>query len=133
MTIDEVEDTLPNGFHDAELHSIQIDYGAKIAKFVITADMTAPDEAVEVNDRKVELIVSGLIFISIDAPDPSYPYTEKSYRIGGFFSSGKEIEALKVQGINAALPPGAFYNVAFVNDWNSFIHVTGMNAELKDL
>jgi hypothetical protein len=130
MTIDELEETLPNGFHDADLRNVHIDYEARIATLGMTVDFSDHDKKIATPAREVDLIISGLQFLSIDLPDPRYPYEDRASSIGGFWHNEK-VDALRKQELVAALPEGAFYNITFVDDWNSFIHVAGKHAELK--
>ena len=44
MTINEIGNTLPNGFHDSWILGINIDYVKETATFLIEVDLCSPDE-----------------------------------------------------------------------------------------
>ncbi len=44
MTLDELNNTLPNGFHDAQVYSIELDYRAGIAKLHLSLWVGSMDD-----------------------------------------------------------------------------------------
>jgi hypothetical protein len=44
LTLEELHETLPNGFHDAEIFSFELDYVAAIAKFHLNLLVGWPDD-----------------------------------------------------------------------------------------
>src|SRR5579864_1590131 len=67
---------LPNGFHDAEIFSVEINYAAGTVKFHLALLVGWPDdpEAERQEYQEAEMLVTGLIFCSIDPPSPDYPF-----------------------------------------------------------
>ena len=74
MTFDQLDNELPNGFHDAELHALTIDYLNRSAVLRMAFDFGNPDGLKREDYRIAELRISGLVFCVIDPPDPKYPY-----------------------------------------------------------
>lgn len=76
MNIQELADSLPNGFHDALLHSHEVDYDARTATF--TMDLWVGDIDSEKHReayRLGQLIIKELDYLFIDPPDANYDQT----------------------------------------------------------
>ncbi len=128
MTIEEIESTLPNGFHDAEVRLIMIDYvqrKATLELFVFVGSFDAPPARREAY-KEGSLEISGLLFAVIEPPDPSYPFTKAaSMRVAAC-----DMKQSLNSGLLSVLPKGSFVQSFFVTEWNSFIHLAGMDADL---
>ena len=129
MTLGEIARALPHGFHDAEVATITIDYVARRAVIqmeVWVADL-ATSEAGQDAYRRAELVLEGLAFLVIDAPEPSHPFGEAGpIRIDlSIVPTAKEVAAI------AKLPAGCFAASFFVMDWSSMVYVSARTAELK--
>ncbi|MCH6259493.1 hypothetical protein MLD52_23255, partial [Puniceicoccaceae bacterium K14] len=75
MTISELESTLPNGFHDALLHSYEIDSNAKTA--TLKLDIWIGDMGSETTRESYKsgvLRMEDLAYFIVDEPDPTYEY-----------------------------------------------------------
>ena len=132
MTLDELNDSLPNGFHDAQVYSIELDYRAGTAKLHLSlwvGSMKDPQPQRETY-QEATVIVTGLGFCSIDPPDPTYPFIPH----GGFIDvSGDPAKADHLPSLpelTTKLPDSTWCYRFFVNDWNGFIHIAGRNAEI---
>jgi hypothetical protein len=115
MTIADIEDTLPWGFHDADLLSVRVDFAGQLAVF----DLDVPMDERQTTSRRGQLVVEGLVFCVID---PS----QKLARGPAWIDSGNTptAEAAKLPPV----PAGAFLHWFFLHDSNSFIHVAGTAA-----
>jgi len=134
MTLAELEETLPNGFHDAVLLSVSVDHKKRIAKLELsiwTGDLHSKDESIREAYRTAELTITGLAFFSVEPPDPEYPYAGDATTIGGFVWGGETVVPAELTALVKSLPEDTFYNNTFVFNWNSFLHIAGKNAELK--
>jgi hypothetical protein len=127
MTIEEIEKTLPSGFHDASLERLNIDYNAREAKLEVLIDVGDPDsQSDEETKRKGILTVFGLLSCVIEPPDSrsSYQKTEGLWIAdSGPYKSGKMPTKLP-----EPLPNGSFAHYFFINDWNAFIVVVAADA-----
>ncbi|CAN5517968.1 hypothetical protein BH20ACI3_BH20ACI3_09210 [soil metagenome] len=128
MTLEEIADTLPNGFHDAQINSISINY----EKREVTIDLEIwVSDSVEDDSEKylaAELKLLHFLFCVIEAPDATYPYhEEKALWVDAFSDKSNNVSSTHLPG---ALPEGAFSYLFFVNDWNSFIRVAALDAEI---
>jgi hypothetical protein len=128
MTLEEIADTLPNGFHDAQINSISINY----VKREVTLDLEIWVANSEEDDsdiyRLAELKLLQFLFLIIEPPNARYDYHEaKALWVEA--GSDKRSHASSTQ-LPGPLPEGAFTYWFFVHDWNSFIHVAALDAEI---
>jgi len=133
MQLEQLENSLPNGFHDAEVEAITVDYVSRKAVMKMQLLVGNPDAATEEEReacKPAELHLSDVLYFAIDAPNPKYKYAEKK---GLWINAGRaDEESAPVPPIPLEqLPAGASAYWFFVNDWNSFIHVAAMDAQLK--
>jgi hypothetical protein len=129
VTLEELEDSLPNGLHDAEIQRVCIDYQQRtmtIDMSVFVGDIAAPPEKREAY-RDGSLVISGLQFATIEPPDARYPFSTPGTLRVDTCDMKKNLDPSLVQ----ALPKDAFVRTFFVDDWNAFVHVAGLGAEIQ--
>jgi hypothetical protein len=111
MTIADIEDTLPWGFHETDLLTVRVDFSGQVAVF----DLDVPMDERQMTSRRGQLVVEGLLFCVIDPP-------QKLVQGPAWIDSGNTpAGAAKLP----AVPAGAFLHWFFLHDSNSFIHVAG--------
>jgi hypothetical protein len=122
-TIEQIESSLPNGFHDALLLRLSIDY--RIGEAVIGIDVVVNDERIP-EYREGLLRISGVHFLVVDAPGPVILNSPRQSRIdaGPGHPSRSTINLPSV-------PSGHFLHWFFVNDWNAFIRVAARDATFE--
>jgi|SRR5882724_1988609 len=128
MTLEELEDTLPNGLHDSEVESVFIDYlrrTATIQMAVFVGEVDAPIDKREAY-RNASLLIAGLSFASIEPPHANYPFAEPGTLRIDACDMRKDLDA----DLLAKLPRGSFIRSFFVNEWNAFIHLAGSDAQI---
>jgi hypothetical protein len=133
MNLDDIQASLPNGFHDAILESVRIDYMRRNVEMFLNlwvGDLTSEDRSIREQHRQGVLTISDFNYYLIEAPDPSYPYArDPGLTIdGGPYSPGALKSAPKLP---TKIPEGMFQYWFFVNEWNSFIHVCARDAGFK--
>jgi len=133
MTLEELAATLPNGFHDAQVSSISLDYLKREVEFTLdvwVGDSSSQDEEVREAYRNGELKLSGLLYCAIEPPDANYPYGEakKLWVDAGALESASFKPSVKLP---EPLSEDAFACWFFVQDWNSFIYVAAREASLE--
>jgi hypothetical protein len=125
MTLEELENALPNGLHDAEVQHSAVDYEQRkvtLQVAVWVGDMDDPPERREAY-KKGRIEISGLLFLVMEPPDPRYPFKTSDLRIDGCdMSKNLDPELLK------SLPGDAFFRSLWVNEWNAFIHIAARDA-----
>ena len=128
MTLLEIEQSLPNGLHDSEVHKITIDYERRkvtVDLAIWVGDMNDPPERREAY-KEGQLELSGFLFIAMEAPDFSYPFRSNPKLIIDACDTKKLIN----EKLLNSLLPDAFVRSFFVNEWNSFIHIAAKDAVL---
>jgi hypothetical protein len=127
MTLAELEKSLPNGLHDAELVGIQLDYSAQKAVLNVNIDVVDPDEGAsrDVPYKAAQVLFFGVQFVAIDAPAGEDSYSRVSTIDTG---SGQPSTA------PCTLPPickDCFLCWIFVTEWNSFIRISARSVALE--
>jgi hypothetical protein len=133
MTIEEIEDILPSGFHDASLNALSIDYVKREARFELFVDIGDPDSPEEILREATKpgrLTVTGLLYCIVEPPKPDYPCQETG---GLWINSGaiKSSDCKLSAELPMPLPQGAFAHSFFVNDWNASIIVAATDARFE--
>lgn len=129
MTFEEIENSLPNGLHDAEVHRLTVDY----AKRTLTAELDVwvgdaddPPDRLETY-RAARIDVEGLLFLIMEPPDPKYPF-DKSVNLT--IDGCDKRESLNAELLNS-IPGNGFFRSFWVREWNAFIHLAGANARFS--
>jgi hypothetical protein len=130
MTFEELDNGLPNGFHDAKLSGLRIDYVGGSAVLVLALDFGSPDGSKQQDYRMGELRVSGLYFCSIDPPDPRYRYVPRGIALDVSGDPAKPDTFPALEALSRTLPPGVSCYRFFVHDWNSFINIAAKDVEI---
>lgn len=125
MNLEDIETSLRNGFHDAVLEGIDIDYLQERAHFRISIwdgllPATGRDGRAPVMRRAV-LSFSGLAYCAIEPPEALVD-TSDGVNVCG--------TAGEVCRPNGRFPTGTFSYTFFATDWNSRVHVAAKDAEL---
>jgi hypothetical protein len=128
MTIEETLDRTPNGLHDAYLLKLDVDYRGRILRLDLNWLVGTPDGKTEEERegyREGTLVVHGLQYLVIESPATVNGYEEPSY-IDGFVTRPQDVERTSLPSIS---DDGFRYSI-FVGEWNSFIHFSGISAEV---
>ena len=127
MRVEDIADSLPNGFHDALLESMHADYVKRTLSFNLQIDTSAETEVIP-RYRRGELKLTGLIYVSADPPDAGYlsDTNELVIDIGDFNNTGAPKPAVATD----LLPAGVSACWMFIDAWNSFIQFAALDANL---
>ena len=126
MTIEEIDQSLPNGFHDSSITGVRLNYVQRTAEIDMELWFSGPEDADTEKYRPATLSISELIYFVIEPPGhPNTSHAKPSLVDGG--SSELQQAACRLP---KPLPAGAFAYWFFVNNWNAFIHVAALNAEI---
>jgi hypothetical protein len=132
MTLDELDNKLPNGFHDAEIFSYEVDFAGASAKFHLNLLVGWPDDPPGEREEYQEaaVVVSGLCFLSIDPPSPTYPFLPdgKPISVSGDPADADTLPSLP--DLAAKFPGGTWCYRFFVHDWNAFIYIAARDAQV---
>jgi hypothetical protein len=128
VTLLELEQSLPNGLHDAQVRKIEVDYElhkVTIDVAVWVGDVDDPPKLREAY-KKGRLVVSGLLFIVLEPPDAGYPFKNST----DLCINGCDMTTNIDKDLLESLPADAFVRSFFVNEWNAFIHIAAREAEI---
>ncbi|SRR5271170_7889392 len=131
MTFDELDRRFPNGFDDAEIHSLTLDYQNRTVTLHLNLRGNSPDSPDrDVYDRAV-LTLREFHYFSIDPPHPDqlfYPERTK-LTFDGLPEDPSQFPLFEI--LKPKLAAGAFCCRFYVHDWNSFIHIAAQDAEFS--
>ena len=130
MTVEELENSLPNGVHDGEISGISVDYVLRVATFEIDlwiGDLNSKDPVVRECYRKATITIRGLDFLAIEPPHPVYPYTEPDTVC---ISNNGPIDDRYGEKLSV-LPKGNCSQALYIGSWNTCIFVSGESCDLK--
>jgi hypothetical protein len=71
MRLEVVENSLPNGFHDAEIESLEIDYEKRTAKIMFgiwVGDLCSKEKSIREAYQNVKLLINELVYFVIESP-----------------------------------------------------------------
>ena len=124
MTLAEISSSLPNGFHDAKLMTLDVDFSARVLNLrlaIWVGDMAVP--TTRERYRPAQVYVSGLQFMVIEPPDSRYPFLKGPLTVDLMDADA----SLAVLG---SLTPESFAARLYVGQWNAFIHIGALDARL---
>jgi hypothetical protein len=124
MTFEELEHSLPNGLHDAELLAVQIDYRTQTTTLDLDIDTSAPTET-DVTYRRGRVTFADTQFLVLDSPHTSADFLGPSRVDAGM---GQPSTAPCVL---PELHQGCFLCWLFVERSNSFIRIAARSVTLE--
>ena len=131
MTFEELDKRFPNGFDDAQIISIKIDYSNRQARLKISLRGNPPEDPNRDEYRRAELTILGFYYISIEPPDADHLFYPglSNVTVDGMPEDPKQFPLFEL--LQPKLAAGAFCCRFFVHDWNSFIHLAAKDAEFS--
>ena len=132
-TLREIDYDLPNGFHDAILEVVTINYASNNAELNLQLWIGGPDAATEEEReayKRAKLYLTDLVYFVIDPPGPGRqsPGPGTVWLDAGDATDQSNPEHLKPR---SELPPDAFAYWFYVGPDNSHIHVAAKGASLE--
>ena len=128
MTLEDVERALPNGFHDAFLQTLTVDYVARRATLslrVWIGDADAPTGADQEAYRQVVLTISGLLWWIVEPPAITTGHAAEELWI-----DAGPLSSLKTQPAVPVVSDDAFAWWIFVRQWNAFMYFAATDASI---
>ena len=125
MRIADLDSSLPNGFHDATLHSITARPEEGIVELGLEVSIGSIEGTPEERDRyrPARLVLTGVTHFFIDPPG-------KGHEPWAGVSMIDLCDADPAVSQQLEAPTGSFAARFFVSDWNAFIHFAAMDATL---
>jgi hypothetical protein len=125
-TLRDIEDSLPSGFHDARVHSCELSFATRTARFdleISVGDPDSSDSAERDRYRPATLKLTGVAVCEFDAPHPI-----PALLVG----TPLWIDLVQHDGDMLAdrdLPPDLFRACLFVQNWNGSVLIAARDAE----
>lgn len=129
MDIFEIEASLPNGFQDALVSRLEIDYLVGTLEFRLRAWIGDPYSGLPEDREKRRpalLRLEGLSYCAIESPHPHYPFSERRELMMDLVRPSPETAGPLLD----SLPPGTFAFRIWVGTWNCFMHMAARSARL---
>ena len=131
MTFEELEQKLPNGFHDAAIREINVDFMGR--SVVIGMDLLTggPDEPDPEQYRPGRLRITPAYLFFIEPPDPRYSFVPNGspFKVDG--DSVNVGQNAEVDRLLPTLPQNATTYRFFLEKWNAFLYLAGGGVELS--
>ena len=131
MTFEELDQRFPNGFDDAEISRLSLDYRNQTAALHLNLRGNLPDSPNSDQYRGATLVLNGLHYFSIEPPDRDHlSWSGRSkITVDGLPEDPQSFPL--IEHVKPTLPVGAFFCRFYVHDWNSFIHVAADDAQFS--
>jgi hypothetical protein len=130
MTFDELDTLYPNGFADAEIVSLGLDYQKRTAELQLNLRGNQPDGPRCDEYRRAVLTLCGFYYLVIEPPDADHLwYPIRAVQISAYSEDAHQFSLF--EHLKPTLPAGAFCCRFYVHDWNSFIHIAASEAQFS--
>ncbi len=128
MTLEQIETTLPAGFHDARVRRVEIDYLARTARIDVVLDAGDPaSEDLTDRDawRAAQLVLRDLLFFVFEPPATRIEaYAGEACITASAPATARQRERLP------PVPPGFFCHAFFASNWNAHVFAAARDARL---
>jgi hypothetical protein len=121
----EIDEKLPNGFHDSTLFGIAFDYAMRTATLDLAVDISDASSGEGNRYRRCRLVVAGLVFCAVE------PQTalDKLKERGALWSDIGVLEGDRLHQVHpAVLPQGTLAIWVFLHETNSFVYLGAESA-----
>jgi hypothetical protein len=129
MTIEELENNLPNGFHDSYLIDLRVDFCAATCCIELDVDRDDPGPN---SFKRIKLKISGLAMF-VMAP----PLTQETLLFGesiwisGYATSPEMFADL--ERYRQRVPAESFFYSFFLHHYNCYIHLAAKEAAMESI
>jgi hypothetical protein len=122
---EDLERSLPNGFHDAELVSMHVDYSRAEAILELDIDTGDPANAAQIVDgyRRAQVTFLGLKLFSVDPPGNAGPFVISTVTSG----PGDPHQSIALPH----LPDDCFRAWFFLTSFNSFVRIAAKDVRFE--
>ena len=130
MTFEELEALYPNGFDDAYIDRLIVDYPNRTVEMELNLRGNPPDSPKSDKYQRAALLLRGFYYFVVEPPDADHLwYPERSIQVNGYPEDGSQFPLF--EHLRPKLSSGAFCCRFFVHDWNAFIHVAARDAQFS--
>jgi hypothetical protein len=123
MTFEELEQSLPNGFHDATLLQVSLDIVERCATVKISVHVSADGDQDQELYRVGILEAKSVSLFFMEPPDPNYMFALSGSGIGVSGDSVAPGQNPETDLLLRKLPSDATAYRFFLEEWNSFLYL----------
>jgi hypothetical protein len=131
MTFEELEDKLPNGFHDAAIREINFDFIGRSVALGMDLLTGGPDDPNLEVYRPGRLRITPIYLFFIEPPDPNYPFVPNGSHLKVDGDSLKVGQNAEVDRLLPSLPSSATTYRFFLENWNAFLYLAGASVKFS--
>jgi hypothetical protein len=131
MTFEELEDKLPNGFHDAAIREINFDFIGRSVALGMDLLTGGPDDPNPEVYRPGRLRITPIYLFFIEPPDPNYPFVPNGSHLKVDGDSLKVGQNAEVDRLLPSLPSSATTYRFFLENWNAFLYLAGASVKFS--
>ncbi len=131
MTFEELDEKLPNGFHDAKIHAINVDFAGRRVVIRMGLLTGLPETESPEGWRAATLTVQPAYLSFIEPPDASYPFMPQGRPLNVDGSPVTMAQGAAIDELLPILPKGATTFRFFLEEWNSFFYISGGGVDLS--
>lgn len=130
MRFEDVEETLPNGFHDIGIRGIDVDFEDRSIRIAMNLDVSVKGD-VTAGYRRGTLRLNQPYFFFLEPPDPGSRFIPNGNDVNASSFRVKPGEDSKVDALLARIPTNATAFGFFLDDWNSYLYLAGADVEFS--
>ncbi len=124
MTLEELEQSLPWGLHDAYVEQMELDFARSAAALVVRVMMSEPQDL----DRRARIDLGGLVFVTMEGPEAAELAAPTEG--GGLWVDSLAVAPENVPPEMPRAPAGTWVHQFFVHQWNRSFYVCAREATL---
>jgi hypothetical protein len=124
-----IEESLPNGFHDAALYDILIDLQSRAIVMTVGADLSSPAGPESMSQlRRCKVSISGVEYVQVEPiRAPKWPPGSNYISIDAGPLEGDSLHKVHPE----ILPADCWAYWVFLSNTNSFVHVVARDAKFE--
>jgi hypothetical protein len=123
MTFEEVEQSLPNGFHDARLLHVSLDTVQRCATVKLSVHVSEKGDSDRERYRTGVLKATSVCIFFMEPPDARYDFVLNGKGIGVSGDAVRLGQIPEMDPLLRQLPSGATAYRFFLEQWNSFFYL----------
>jgi hypothetical protein len=131
MTFEEVENSLPKGFHDATLLQLSLDSMERRATVKISVHVSSDRDQDRELYRVGVLEVKSVSLFFIEPPDPNYKFAFSGRGVGVSGDSVALGQSPAIDPLLKKLPSDAKAYRFFLEEWNSFFYLAASEVAIS--
>ena len=131
MTFEELEQTLPNGFHDARILALSLDNLDRTLTIKLSLHVSVEGDGDRERYRIASLGAHSVCLFFMESPDPNYHFLFDGRGIAASGASVALGQDSLIDPLLRKLPPGVTAYRFFLDDWNSFLYLAANDVSLS--